>query len=73
MFFCLFVFCSYYLEILHQNYGGPANLNVAVFQGESSFTEAQTNDAVNEIQVLVADYEVFDEEQVCSGSPVAIL
>ncbi|XP_036949440.1 PKHD1 like 1, tandem duplicate 1 isoform X2 [Acanthopagrus latus] len=54
----------YYLEILHQNYGGPANLNVAVFQGESSFTEAQTNDAVNEIQVLVADYEVFDEEQV---------
>lgn len=68
-----FVFCSYYLEVLHQNYGGPASLNVAVFQGESSFTEDQTDDAVNEIQVLVADYEVFNEEQVRSGSAVAIL
>lgn len=70
---CTFVFCSYYLEVLHQNYGGPASLNVAVFQGESSFTEDQTDDAVNEIQVLVADYEVFNEEQVRSGSAVAIL
>lgn len=68
-----FVFCSYYLEVLHQNYGGPASLNVAVFQGESSFTEDQTDDAVNEIQILVADYEVFNEEQVRSGSAVAIL
>ncbi|XP_038580507.1 PKHD1 like 1, tandem duplicate 1 [Micropterus salmoides] len=54
----------YYLEILHQQYGGQATVNLALFQEESPFTEDQTNDAVNEVQNIVAEYDVFDEEQV---------
>ncbi|XP_042362122.1 fibrocystin-L-like [Plectropomus leopardus] len=55
---------AYYFEILHQEYGGAASVNMALFQGESSFTEAQTDDAVNEIQAIIAEYDVFDETQV---------
>lgn len=54
------------MEILHQEYTGAASFNMALFKGESSFTEDQTDDAVNEIQTIVADYDVFDEEQVGS-------
>nr|XP_046273956.1 PKHD1 like 1, tandem duplicate 1 [Scatophagus argus] len=54
----------YYLELLHQEYGGAATFNIALFKEESSFTEEQTDDAVNEVQHIVADYDVFDEEQV---------
>uniref|UniRef100_A0A8C2XEQ6 PKHD1 like 1, tandem duplicate 2 n=1 Tax=Cyclopterus lumpus TaxID=8103 RepID=A0A8C2XEQ6_CYCLU len=54
----------YYMEILHQEYGNLASLNVALFQEESPFTEDQTDDAVNEVQNIVAKYDVFDEEQV---------
>lgn len=39
---------------------------MALFKEESSFTEDQTDDAVNEVQNIVADYDVFDEEQVRS-------
>ncbi|XP_025757857.1 PKHD1 like 1, tandem duplicate 1 isoform X2 [Oreochromis niloticus] len=54
----------YYMEILQQEYGGAATINFGLFQGESSYTEDQTDDAVNEVQNIVADYDVFDEEQV---------
>ncbi|KAI3358131.1 hypothetical protein L3Q82_003134 [Scortum barcoo] len=54
----------YYMEILHQEYGGAAGINIGLFRGESSFTEDQTNNAVNEIQDIVAEYDLFDEEQV---------
>ncbi|KAK9526506.1 hypothetical protein VZT92_015203 [Zoarces viviparus] len=54
----------YYMEILHQQYAGGARVNVALFQEESPFTEDQTADAINEVQNIVAKYDVFDEEQV---------
>ncbi|XP_029299003.1 LOW QUALITY PROTEIN: PKHD1 like 1, tandem duplicate 1 [Cottoperca gobio] len=54
----------YYMDMLHQNYGGPAVVNIALFQEESPFTEDQTDDAVNEVQKIKAQYDVFDEEQV---------
>uniref|UniRef100_A0A3Q2VVI1 PKHD1 like 1, tandem duplicate 2 n=1 Tax=Haplochromis burtoni TaxID=8153 RepID=A0A3Q2VVI1_HAPBU len=54
----------YYMEILQQEYGGAATINLGLFQGESSYTEDQTDDAVNEVQDIGADYDVFDEEQV---------
>ncbi|XP_061597205.1 fibrocystin-L-like isoform X1 [Cololabis saira] len=54
----------YYMEILHQEYRVIAKINIGLFQEESSFTEEQTNDAVNEVQNIVAEYEAFDEEQV---------
>lgn len=57
---------SYYMEILHQEYAGVASVNVALFQEQSTFTESQTDDAVNEVQNIVAEYDVYDEEQVCS-------
>lgn len=67
------IFCSYYLEILHQEYSGAASINIALFNPESSFTEDQTDDAVNEVQHIVAKYDVFDEEQVCGCLPAANL
>lgn len=54
------------MEVLHQDYGGPASFKIALFKGESSYTKTQSDDAVNEEQNLVAEYDVFDEEQVCS-------
>lgn len=54
------------MEILHQEYAGVASVNVALFQEQSTFTESQTDDAVNEVQNIVAEYDVYDEEQVCS-------
>ncbi|XP_075907773.1 fibrocystin-L-like [Nelusetta ayraudi] len=54
----------YYMEVLHQDYGGPASFKIALFKGESSYTKTQSEDAVNEEQNLVAEYDVFDEEQV---------
>uniref|UniRef100_A0A3B4ZTG5 PKHD1 like 1 n=1 Tax=Stegastes partitus TaxID=144197 RepID=A0A3B4ZTG5_9TELE len=52
----------YYIEVLQQDYGGKARVNIALYREESSFTEEQTDDAVNEVQQIVADYDVFDEE-----------
>ncbi|XP_011607160.2 fibrocystin-L isoform X2 [Takifugu rubripes] len=54
----------YYLEILHQEFVGAASVNVALFREKSSFTEAQTDDAVNEVQNIIAEYDVFDDEYV---------
>ncbi|XP_054461971.1 PKHD1 like 1, tandem duplicate 1 [Anoplopoma fimbria] len=54
----------YYMEILHQEYAGVASVNIGLFQEESTFTEDQTDDAVNEVQNIVAEYDVFDEQQV---------
>lgn len=52
--------------MLHQDYGGPASFKIALFKGESSYTKTQSDDAVNEEQNLIAEYDIFDEEQVCS-------
>lgn len=52
------------MELLHQEYGGKAAVNIALFKPESSYTEDQTDDAVNEVQHIVAEYDAFDEEQV---------
>ncbi|XP_026156055.1 fibrocystin-L-like [Mastacembelus armatus] len=54
----------YYIEILQQQYYGGSYVNMGLFQEESDFTEDQTYDAVNEIQHIVAKYDVYDEEQV---------
>lgn len=61
-------FCSYYIEILMQQYYGGSFVNIGLFHDESAFTEDQTDDAVNEVQAIVAEYERFAEEQVCGGS-----
>lgn len=64
---CFVLLCSYYMEILHQEYYGAAGFNLALFQEQSSFTEEQTDDAVDEVQNIIAQYKVSDEEQVCSS------
>ncbi|XP_019729703.1 PKHD1 like 1, tandem duplicate 1 [Hippocampus comes] len=55
---------AYYIEILQQEYRGVAGINLAMFRAESPFTEAQTNDAVNEVQHILVEYEAFDEKQM---------
>ena len=55
------------MEILHEEYGGAANLRLGLFQEDSSFTKDQTDDAVNEGQNIILEYEAFNEEQVCGG------
>lgn len=59
--------CSYYIEILLQENAGVSFVNIGLFHKESTFTEDQTDDAVNEVQNIVAEYDVFDEEQVCGN------
>lgn len=66
MFFILFL-RSYYIEILLQENAGASFVNIGLFHEESAFTEDQTDDAVNEVQNIVAEYEIFDEEQVCGS------
>ncbi|KAK5613452.1 hypothetical protein CRENBAI_021424 [Crenichthys baileyi] len=71
--FSIYLHCDdrYYLELLQQEYYGLSHINIALFQEESSFTADQSDDAVNEIQDIVAAYEVFDEEQVCGMTVIA--
>uniref|UniRef100_A0A8C5F806 PKHD1 like 1, tandem duplicate 1 n=1 Tax=Gadus morhua TaxID=8049 RepID=A0A8C5F806_GADMO len=54
---------AYYMEVLHQDYGGLGGLRLGLFTGQSAFTADQSDDAVNEVQQIVADYDVEDEEQ----------
>lgn len=54
----------YYIEFLMQEYSGLSSVTLAMYEEDSSFTETQTSNAINEVQTLVADYEVYDEEQV---------
>ncbi|XP_068603731.1 PKHD1 like 1, tandem duplicate 1 [Brachionichthys hirsutus] len=55
----------YYMEVLFQGSSRHyANFSISLFKEESSFTEDQTDDAVNEVQKIIAKYDVFNEEQV---------
>lgn len=56
--------CRYYIEVLHQEHAGAADINIGFFKEDSTFTEDQTDDAVNEVQYIIAKYDVYDEEQV---------
>ncbi|CAL8298854.1 unnamed protein product [Lota lota] len=55
---------AYYMEVLMQQRRGPSGLRVGLFTGQSAFTEDQSDDAVNEIQSIVANYDIKYEEQV---------
>ena len=52
------------MEVLHQDYGGRGALRLGLFTGKSAFTADQSDDAVNEVQLIVAKYDDEDEEQV---------
>ncbi|KAI2652983.1 Fibrocystin-L [Labeo rohita] len=54
----------YYIEILVQEYGIVASVDVAFFKEISPFTAQQTTDAVNEKQQINAYYDVLPEKQV---------
>ncbi|XP_060949378.1 PKHD1 like 1, tandem duplicate 1 [Limanda limanda] len=56
----------YYIEVLHQDYGGLTDLSVGLISEKSSYTQYQTKAALNEIQLIIARYDVFDEEQLLS-------
>lgn len=54
----------YYIEILVQEYGVVASVDVAFFKEISPFTAQQTTEAVNEKQRISAYYDVLPEKQV---------
>uniref|UniRef100_A0A3Q3MZ19 PA14 domain-containing protein n=1 Tax=Labrus bergylta TaxID=56723 RepID=A0A3Q3MZ19_9LABR len=54
----------YHIDLVHQEYGHHAYIKMGLYYDNSPFTEDQTNDAVNEVQSIIAEQEVFDEEQV---------
>ncbi|XP_072303332.1 fibrocystin-L-like [Eucyclogobius newberryi] len=54
----------YYIEILQQESRGKASVTLAMFSEKSSYTEKQTSNAQNEVQILIAEYDVHDETQV---------
>ncbi|XP_053349466.1 PKHD1 like 1, tandem duplicate 1 [Clarias gariepinus] len=54
----------YYIEVLCQEYGGVASVDVGFYKETSPFTPQQTIDAVNEIQVINASYNVLNEIQM---------
>ncbi|XP_053468790.1 PKHD1 like 1, tandem duplicate 1 [Ictalurus furcatus] len=54
----------YYIEVLHQDYSGVASIDVGFYKERSTFTARQTVDAVSEIQVITASYDVLDEIQM---------
>ncbi|KAK2887447.1 hypothetical protein Q8A67_015675 [Cirrhinus molitorella] len=54
----------YYIEILVQEYGVAASVDVAFFKESSPFMAKQTTEAVNEKQQISASYDVLPEKQV---------
>ncbi|KAK9957826.1 hypothetical protein ABG768_012036 [Culter alburnus] len=54
----------YYIEILVQEYGGAASVDVAFFKEISPFMAQQTIEAVNERQQINANYNILPEKQV---------
>ncbi|KAJ3609756.1 hypothetical protein NHX12_024267 [Muraenolepis orangiensis] len=55
---------AYYMEVLMLQWKGAAGVRLGMFTGQSTFTADQSDDAVNEVQYIVADYDVEDEKQV---------
>ncbi|KAL6460366.1 hypothetical protein MHYP_G00303320 [Metynnis hypsauchen] len=55
---------AYYIEALLQQYTVVASIDVGFFKERSPFTAQQTQDAVNEKQVIKARYDILDEKQV---------
>ncbi|KAG8441692.1 hypothetical protein GDO86_010757 [Hymenochirus boettgeri] len=54
----------YYIEIYLQQYGGPAALDVGLYQRSSDYSDVQTPDAVMDVQRIQAQTTVSVEQQV---------
>ncbi|KAK3532561.1 hypothetical protein QTP86_024146, partial [Hemibagrus guttatus] len=54
----------YYIEVLYQDWGSVASVDVGLYKEKSTFTAQQTVDAVNEIQVIKSSYDVLKEIQI---------
>ncbi|KPP78019.1 fibrocystin-L-like, partial [Scleropages formosus] len=54
----------YYMEVLLQEYKIVASVAVGLFKEKSYFTAQQTPEAINEVQVLMASYDILNERQV---------
>lgn len=59
------LFFRYYIEILLQEYRLSAFVDVGLYQYRNVYSEQQTEDAVNEEQVIQAQSTVVQEVQVC--------
>ncbi|TSK31508.1 Fibrocystin-L [Bagarius yarrelli] len=54
----------YYIEVLFQEWGSAASIDVGLYKETSIFNAMQTVEAVNEIQVINASYDVLEEVQM---------
>lgn len=59
------LFFRYYIEILLQEYRLSAFVDVGLYQYGNVYTEQQTEDAVNEEQVIQTQSVIVQEVQVC--------
>lgn len=59
------LFSRYYIEILLQEYRLSAFVDVGLYQYGNVYTEQQTEDAVNEEQVIQSQSAIVQEVQVC--------
>lgn len=59
------LFSRYYIEILLQEYRLSAFVDVGLYQYRNVYTEQQTEDAVNEEQVIKSQSTIVQEVQVC--------
>ena len=59
------LFSRYYIEILLQEYRLSAFVDVGLYQYRNVYTEQQTEDAVNEEQVIKSQSTIVEEVQVC--------
>ncbi|XP_069051252.1 PKHD1 like 1, tandem duplicate 1 [Lepisosteus oculatus] len=66
----------YYIEVWLQEYGVQAFVDVGFFKGKSSFTNQQTTEGIQEVQIIYTQYNILQEKQVLrfenwtKGNPV---
>lgn len=65
LYLLVILFSRYYIEILLQEYRLSAFVDVGLYQYRNVYSEQQTEDAINEEQVIQSQSTVVQEVQVC--------
>lgn len=65
LYLLVILFSRYYIEILLQEYRLSAFVDVGLYQYKNVYSEQQTEDAINEEQVIQSQSTVVQEVQVC--------
>lgn len=65
LYLLVILFSRYYIEILLQEYRLSAFVDVGLYQYRNVYSEQQTEDAINEEQVIQSQSTIVQEVQVC--------